>query len=45
MNALIFAIGKKIRDLRNEKGFTLADIGDKGWCFAKSDQSARKGRY
>jgi len=29
MNALIFAIGKRIRDLRNEKGFTLADLAGK----------------
>ncbi len=26
VNSLIFAIGKKIRDLRNEKGFTLAEL-------------------
>ena len=29
MNALVFAIGKKIRDLRNEKGLTLADLAAK----------------
>jgi transcriptional regulator with XRE-family HTH domain len=29
MNALIFTIGKKIRDLRNEKGMTLGDLASK----------------
>jgi len=29
MNALIFSIGQKIRDLRNEKGLTLGDLAKK----------------
>lgn len=29
MNALIFTIGQKIRDLRNEKGMTLGDLAEK----------------
>ena len=29
MNALIFLIGQKIRDLRNEKGMTLGDLAEK----------------
>ncbi|RPJ12001.1 MAG: helix-turn-helix domain-containing protein [Deltaproteobacteria bacterium] len=29
MNALIFSIGRKIRDLRNEKGMTLGDLAEK----------------
>lgn len=29
MNSLIFSIGQKIRDLRNEKGMTLGDLAAK----------------
>ncbi len=29
MNALIFSIGQKIRDLRSEKGMTLGDLAEK----------------
>ena len=29
MNALVFSIGQKIRDLRNKKGMTLGDLAEK----------------
>ena len=29
MNPLVFSIGQKIRDLRNEKGMTLGDLAEK----------------
>ena len=29
MNALIFSIGQRIRDLRNEKGMTLGNLAEK----------------